>query len=111
MANPQFEIGFAQPSLDNPILFGKYADSLAARLRQRYGQSAGYRVMVEKRDRDPKKRSWTVNVFGGWFSGAKVEIKPKQGTPHRAVVTVSWDSRLQHLFLKLLALVTLLVFV
>jgi hypothetical protein len=32
-SDPGFETGFRKPSLDNPILFGRYADAIAARLR------------------------------------------------------------------------------
>jgi hypothetical protein len=111
MPDPNFEIGFAGPSLDNPVLFGRYADSLAAQLRQRYGPTNGYRISVEKEDKDPKKRKWIVNLFGGWFSGAKVTIKPVEATPHRAVVTVAWNSRVLEWLIKGIAVLSLLVFI
>ena len=111
MGDPSFEIGFPGPSLDNPVLFGRYADSLGAKLRLRYGPSAGYHVAVEKEDRNPKKRRWRVSVLSGWFSGARLTIKPIEETPHRAVITVGWHSRVLDGLIKGVAVLTLLIFI
>jgi len=108
--DPGFEIGFPKPSLENPVLFGRYADAVAARLRLRYDSAAGYRVIVEKREKEPKKRQWNVNVYGGMFSGACVHIKPIAQTPHRAKIEVRWTSRLRDLLAKGFAILSLPIF-
>lgn len=108
--DPGFEIGFPKPSLENPALFSRYADDVAARLRSRYGPGGGYRVSVEKRETDPKKRRWEVKVFGGLFSGACIYIKPIAVAPHRAKVEVRWNSRLQDVLAKGFAFVSVPIF-
>ncbi len=89
-----FETGFERPSLDNPLLFSRYADEIAMRLGHEYPAHAGYRIRVEKREKDPRKREWRVDVQRGWSSGARVRIKPLAEKPHRAKVKVGWHSRL-----------------
>jgi hypothetical protein len=89
-----FETGFERPSLDNPLLFSRYADEIAVRLGHSYPQQAGYRIKVKKEEEDPRKRKWQVDLLKGWFTGAQVEIKPLDGTPHRVWVKVKWNSRL-----------------
>lgn len=89
-----FETGFERPSLDNPILFNRYADEVAVRLGHQYPAHAGYRIRVEKKEDEPRKREWRVEVQRGWFSGARVEITPLRQTPHRARVKVAWHPRL-----------------
>lgn len=95
MANSSaaFETGFERPSLDNPLLFSLYADEVAVRLGHLYPQQAGYRIKVGKEEKDPRKRKWQVELLKGWFTGAQVEIKPLDGTPHRVWVKVKWHSR------------------
>ena len=96
MADQQasFETGFERPSLDNPILFSRYADEIATRLGHLYPERTGYRIKVDKEEKDPRKRKWTINLLKGWFTGAQVTIKPIEETPHRAKVEVEWHSRL-----------------
>ena len=89
-----FETGFERPSLDNPILFSRYADEIATRLGHLYPERTGYRIKVEKKEEEPRKREWNVELLHGWFTGATVEIKPIEKTPHRARVRVRWHSRL-----------------
>lgn len=89
-----FETGYERPSLDNPLLFSRYADEIAVRLGHLYAQQAGYRIKVKKEEEDPRKRKWQVELLKGWFTGAQVEIKPLEGTPHRVWVKVKWHSRL-----------------
>jgi hypothetical protein len=102
-----FETGFEQPSLDNPILFSRYADEIAMRLGHLYPERTGYRIKVKKKEHDPKKREWNVELFHGWFTGATVEIKPIEKTPHRARVKVRWHSRLLAVMMKGFAILTL----
>jgi hypothetical protein len=109
LADSSFEVGFAGPSLDNPVLFGRYADSLAEQLRRRYTSSAGYKISVEKKEKDPKKRKWSVNLLAGWFSGAEITIKPIEATPHRAVVGIAWNSRVLELLIGGVAVTGLLI--
>ena len=109
MGDSSFEVGFPGPSLDNPVLFGRYADSLAEQLRRRYPSSSGYKISVEKKDKDPKKRKWSVNLLAGWFSGAEITIKPIEATPHRAVVDLTWNSRVLELLAKGVAVIGLLM--
>jgi hypothetical protein len=108
MADPQasFETGFERPSLDNPILFSRYADEIAMRLGHLYSERTGYRIKVEKKEDDPKKREWNVELFHGWFTGATVEIKPMEKTPHRVKVKVRWHSRLLAAMTKAFAILT-----
>jgi len=89
-----FETGFEKPSLDNPLLFSRYADEIATRLGHQFPAHTGYRIRVERKEDDPRKREWRVNVQRGWFTGARVEITPLRQTPHRARVRVAWHSRL-----------------
>lgn len=102
-----FETGFERPSLDNPILFSCYADEIAMRLGYLYPERTGYRIKVEKKEDDPKKREWTVELLKGWFTGAQVSIKPIEKTPHRARVRVTWHSRLLGAMMKGFAIITL----
>ena len=88
-----FETGFERPSLDNPSLFSRYADEIAMRLGHQFPAHAGYRVQVKKKEDDPRKREWQVDLQRGWFSGARVMINPLTHTPHRARVKVRWHSR------------------
>jgi hypothetical protein len=62
---------------------------------------------VEKKEDDPKKRGWTVELLKGWFTGAQVSIKPIEKTPHRARVRVTWHSRLLGAMMKGFAIITL----
>jgi hypothetical protein len=89
-----FETGFERPSLDNPLLFSRYADEIALRLGHLYPEHAGYRIKVSKEEKDARKRKWEVELLKGWFTGAKVVIKPLEPTPHRVWVKVEWYSRL-----------------
>jgi hypothetical protein len=111
MSDPSFETGFPKPSLDNPMLFGQYADAIAARLRLQYSPSAGYRIAVEKQEKDPKKRRWDINVHRGWFAGAQVNIKPVSGAPHRANVEVCWHTRLMEIMAKTFAVLSVPFFI
>ncbi len=95
-----FETGFERPSLDNPLLFSRYADDIAMRLGHQYPAQLGYRVNVEKKEKDPRRREWLVDLQRGWFSGARVEIKPLAQKPHRVRVRVSWQSRLMSVMEK-----------
>ena len=95
-----FETGFAQPSLDNPILFGIYADEIAARLRQQYPAHSGYSIGVQKKEGDPKRREWYVDLQRGWSSGVRVRISPLRQTPHRARVRIAWRSKLMDVMEK-----------
>jgi hypothetical protein len=110
-SDPGFETGFPKPSLDNPVLFAKYADAIAGRLRLQYGASAGYRIAVEKHEKDPKKRHWDINVHRGLFDGTQVTIKPASAMPHRAMVEVCWHSRLVDILLKGFVILSLPIFV
>lgn len=96
MADPSnaFETGFERPSLDNPVLFSRYADDIALRLKNFYPEHAGYRIKVNKEEKDARKRKWEVELLKGWFTGARVVIKPLEATPHRVWVEVEWSSRL-----------------
>jgi len=107
MSDPNFETGFPKPSLDNPVLFGRYADAIAARLRLQYSPSAGYRIVVDKQEKDPKKRRWDVNIHRGLFAGAQVKIKPLSETPHRAKVEVCWHTRLMEVMAKTFTVLSL----
>jgi hypothetical protein len=89
-----FETGFERPSLDNPQLFSRYADEIAMRMGHLFPQHQGYCIRVEKKEDEPRKRVWQVELRRGWFTGATVEIKPMEKTPHRARVRVRWHSRL-----------------
>jgi hypothetical protein len=102
-----FETGFERPSLDNPILFSRYADEIATRLGHLYPERTGYRIKVEKKEDDPRKREWNVEVFHVWFTGATVEIKPIEKTPHRVKVKVRWHSRLLAAMTKGFVILTL----
>jgi len=95
-ASNAFETGFERPSLDNPLLFSRYADEIALRLGHLYPQHAGYRIKVSKEEKDARKRKWEVELLKGWLTGAKIEIKPLEPTPHRVWVKVEWDSRFLH---------------
>jgi hypothetical protein len=109
-SDPGFETGFPKPSLDNPILFGQYADAIAACLRLQYGPSAGYRIAIERHDKDPKKRRWEINVHRGLFDGAQITIKPTTAMPHRAMVEVGWHSRMVDILLKGFVILSLPIF-
>ena len=111
MPDPNFETGFAKPSLDNPILFAQYADAVAERLRLQYSPAAGYRIAVEKQEKNPKKRRWDVNVHRGLFAGAQVSIKPLAETPHRAKVEVCWHTRLMEIMAKTFTVLSLPFFI
>lgn len=89
-----FETGFERPSLDNPLLFSRYADEVALRLGHLYPEHAGYRIKVKKEEKDARKRKWEIELRKGWFTGANVVIKPLEPTPHRVWVKVEWHSRL-----------------
>jgi len=89
-----FETGFERPSLDNPLLFSKYADEIATRLRHQFPAHSGYRIRVEKKEDEPRKRKWEIELYRGWFTGVSVVIRPLTQTPHRACVKVRWSSRL-----------------
>ena len=102
-----FETGFERPSLENPILFSRYADEIAMRLGHLYPERTGYRIKVKKKEDDPKKREWEVELLKGWFTGVQVEIKPIENTPHRVRVKVGWHSRLLGAMLKGFAILTL----
>jgi hypothetical protein len=102
-----FETGFERPSPENPILFSRYADEIAMRLGHLYPERTGYRIKVEKKEKDPKKREWQVELIKGWFSGAQVEIKPTENTPHRARVRVLWHSRLLGVMAKGFSIISL----
>lgn len=95
-----FETGFERPSLDNPLLFSRYADEIAMRLGHQYPEHSGYRIRVEKREDNPRKRKWEVELLRGWFTGVSVVITPLAQTPHRARVKVRWNSRLLGLMAK-----------
>lgn len=109
-SDPGFETGFAKPSLENPMLFGQYADAIAARLRLQYAPSAGYRIALEKHDKDAKKRHWDINVHRGLFDGAQITVKPASAMPHRAMVEVGWHSRLVDILLKGFVILSLPIF-
>ena len=109
-SDPGFEIGFAKPSLENAILFGRYAEAIAARLRVQYSPSAGYRIAVEAHDKDVKGRRWEINVERGLFAGAQVTVKPAVALPHRAMVDVSWHNRLSQILLKAFAILSIPIF-
>jgi hypothetical protein len=96
MASPSnaFETGFERPSLDNPILFSRYADDIALRIKNFYPEHAGYRIKVNKEEKEARKRKWEVELLKGWLTGAKVVIKPLDSAPHRVWVKVEWSSRL-----------------
>jgi hypothetical protein len=102
-----FETGFERPSLDNPPLFSRYADEIATRLGHLYPARTGYRIKVEKKEDDPRKRVWKVELLRGWFSGVEVTIKPIEKNPHRARVRVGWHSRLLGAMAKGFALISL----
>ena len=102
-----FETGFEQPSLDNPMLFSKYADEIAMRLGYQFPAHSGYRIRVEKKEDQPRKREWRVEVQRGWFSGAEVVIKPLAQTPHRARVRIHWGSRLLGVMAKGFGIISL----
>ena len=106
-----FETGFEKPSLDNPLLFSRYADEIAERLGHLYPAHAGYRVKVKKEEKDPRKRQWQVQLMKGWFTGAEVTIKPLEKTPHRANVKVTWHSRLLGLLINAFAILLLPVLI
>ena len=89
-----FETGFERPSLDNPLHFSRYADEIAMRMGHLFPEQKGYRIKVEKKEDEPRKRMWQVELLRGWFTGAIVEIKPIEKTPHRVRVRVRWHSRL-----------------
>jgi len=107
---PGFQVGFPKPSLDNPVLFSQFADKLASRLRLQYSESAGYRIKVEKKEDEPKKRKWTVYLYRGLFSGAEISIEPLADTPHIASVDVGWTSRLYEVLGKSFVVLSLPIF-
>src|SRR5712692_8260908 len=113
MANSSaaFETGFERPSLDNPLLFSRYADEIAVRLGHLYSQQAGYCIKVKKEEEDPRKRKWRVDLLKGWFTGAQVENKPVDGTPHHVWVKVKWNSRLLEALHKGAAILLVLVLI
>jgi hypothetical protein len=100
--DPKFEIGFPRPSLENPVLFSRYADQVEAYLKLRFAPHEGYRVKVKKSEEDPRKRNWRIDLLRGWASGASIRILPIREKTHRAMVEVRWHSRfvdfLQHAF-------------
>jgi hypothetical protein len=102
-----FETGYERPSLDNPLLFSRYADEIAMRLGHEYPAHTGYRIRVEKREKDPRKREWRVDLQRGWFSGARVKIKPLSAKPHRARVKVEWHSRLLEVLERVFAYISI----
>ena len=110
-SDPGFETGFPKPSLENGVLFGRYVESIAARLRLQYGSSAGYRIAVEAHDKDVKARRWEINVERGLFAGAQVTVKPATAMPHRAMVDVSTHSRLAQILLKTFAILSIPIFI
>jgi hypothetical protein len=102
-----FETGYEQPTLGSVRLFSRYADDLAVRLQHQYPEHAGYQIKVEKREDNPRRIKWHVEVLKGWFTGARVEIKPIARTPHRVRVKVLWHSRLLGAMMKGFAILTL----
>lgn len=104
-----FETGFARPSRDTPQLFSRYADEIVKRLGQEYAEHSGYRIRVEKREDNPRRRKWTVRLHRGWRTGASVVIQPLALAPHRARVKVQWDSRLLQTMAKGFVFVSLLL--
>lgn len=99
-SNPGFQVAFPKPSLENPVLFSRFADTIASHLRQRYASSAGYRVTVDKKEDEPKNRKWTVTLYRGFLSSAEIRIKPIVDTPHIANLEVCWGSRLLDFLMK-----------
>jgi hypothetical protein len=95
-----FETGFDRPSLDNPLLFRRYADEVAAQLSHQFPEQSGYRIHVKKHEDQARKRHWEVYLWRGWLSGICVEIQPMEKTPHRVRVSVRWDSRLLGAMMK-----------
>jgi hypothetical protein len=69
-------------------------------LRERYREGGNYRVTLAK-EKDSKRPEWKVRVDSGWFSGAEVALRCAKDTPHKAEVSVNWDSRFQRLLMTL----------
>jgi hypothetical protein len=68
-------------------------------------------VSVEKQEKNPKRRHWDINVYRGLNSGTQVSIKPAAAMPHRAMVEVSWHTRLLDIMMKGFAVLSLPIFI
>jgi len=98
---PGFEKELPKPFPESFELIGRHADDIAALLRAQYPASSGYVVAVDK-ETNPRLQSWEVKLHRGLFAGARVMIHPSPKMPGRALVDVSWHSRLFDMLPKVL---------
>jgi len=98
---PGFEKELPKPFPESFELIGRYAEDIAARLRGQYRASSGYVVAVDK-ETNPRLQSWEVKLHRGLFVGARIMIHPSPKMPGRALVDVSWHSRLFDMLPKVL---------
>jgi hypothetical protein len=90
---PGFEKELPKPFAESFELLGRYAEDIAARLRTQYAASSGYVVTIHK-ETNPRFPCWEVKLHRGLFAGARVTIQPSPTMADRAVVDVTWHSRL-----------------
>jgi hypothetical protein len=90
---PGFEQELQKPFAESFELLGRYAEDIAARLRAQYATSPGYVITIHK-ETNPRFPCWEVKLHRGLFAGARVTIQPSPTMADRAVVGVTWHSRL-----------------
>ena len=89
---PGFEQELPKPFAESFELLGRYAEDIAARLRAQYAASSGYVVTIHK-ETNPRLPCWEVKLHRGLFAGARIMIHPSPTKADRAVVDVTWHSR------------------
>jgi hypothetical protein len=105
---PGFEQELQMPFAESFELLGRYAEDIAARLRAQYAASLGYVVTIHK-ETNPRFPCWEVKLHRGLFAGARVTIQPSPTMATRAVVGVTWHSRLFDSLQKVLGTVNGLI--
>jgi hypothetical protein len=101
---PGFEKELPKPFAESFELLGRYAEDIAGRLGAQYAPSRGYVVAIHK-ETNPRFPCWEVKLHRGLFAGARVTIQPSATIPNRAVVHVTWHSRLFDKLQKTLGIV------
>jgi len=101
---PGFEKELPKSFAESFELLGRYAEDIAARLRAQYAASASYVVTIHK-ETNPRLACWEVKLHRGLFAGARITIQPSATNSNRAVVHVTWYSRLFDKLQKVLGIV------
>jgi hypothetical protein len=105
---PGFERELQKPFAESFELLGRYAEDIAAHLQAQYAASRGYVVTINK-ETNPRFPCWEVKLHRGLFAGARVTIQPSATMAERAVVDVTWHSRLFDRLQKVLGTVNGLI--